>query len=116
MRVRIATGDGVEGNALLTWLRGDPALARTADVSAAPPPAGGMGALEVVDIVLTHAAALGSLAVSVATWIGTRPQPPAVTITRPDGAALTIEAGADVDPGLIEDFLNGDGSRADEDG
>ncbi|GAA0799797.1 effector-associated constant component EACC1 [Spirilliplanes yamanashiensis] len=108
MRVRIATADGVEGNALYSWLRGDPALVRDADVSAPEPAAGEMGAMEVVDVVLTHGAALGGLAVSVATWLGTRTRRSTITITRADGATLTVSDADEVSPGLIEDFLNGD--------
>ncbi len=114
MRVRIATVGGVEGNALYSWLRGDPVLARDTDVSAPFPPAGSMGALDVVDVVLTHAIALGSLAVSVATWLGARAEPATVTVTREDGATLTISGEADAR--LIEDFLNGGRAGADGDG
>ena len=107
MRVRIVADDAVDGNMLYSWLEGDPAVVRAADLTAPPANPGGMGAFDVVDILLAHATALGSLAVSVATWRGTRPTPPALTFRRADGATLTIPAGTDVDPQVIEDFLHG---------
>lgn len=116
MRVRIATADGVAGNALYSWLRGDPTLPNDTDVSMPSPRADSMGALDVLDVVLTHATALGSLAVSVATWLGTRAEPPMVTITRWDGATLTIRDGTAIDAGLIEKFLNEGRGDADEGG
>ncbi|MFI5495161.1 hypothetical protein [Actinoplanes sp. NPDC051859] len=109
IRVRFAVADGVAGNALYSWLRADSALLRTADVDTGPAAPGSMGALEVVEVVVGQLAALGSLAVSVAAWLDSRREPPAVTITRADGATLTIGSGVEVDAAVIEEFLSGDG-------
>lgn len=109
IRVRFVVSDGVAGNALYSWLRADSALLRTADVATGSLAPGSMGALEVVEVVVSQLTALGSLAVSVAAWLDSRREPPAVTITRADGATLTIGSGAEVDTAVIEGFLREDG-------
>lgn len=106
--VRLSVPDAAEGNSLYAWL----SEAEVGEVTAPPPPPGQMGAFDVVDVLLTHATGLSGLAVAVATWIGTRRTPPAVTFTRPDGAKLTIAAGAEPDPELIEKFLRGGDAQA----
>jgi hypothetical protein len=105
VRVRILADDPVELNALFGWLRADPALAREAGVRSAPPGAGSMGALDVVDVVLTHVTAVSSLAVSVLTWRRSRPRPAPVTIVRADGSRLTVDDSARLTPEMISEFL-----------
>ena len=107
MRVRIETPDAAEGTSLHGWLRADPDLTHTADVSVPPTAPGSMGAFDVVELVLTQATAMGGLAVSIATWLGTRRRRPDLTITRADGATLTVAAGSAPDPELIATFLSG---------
>ncbi|MGA4539416.1 effector-associated constant component EACC1 [Uniformispora flossi] len=58
-----------------------------------------MGAYEIVDVALTHGAALGSLLVSFLTWRGTRSTQPPITIsvdarpvTLPDGTPSEVQA------------------------
>jgi hypothetical protein len=67
-----------------------------------------MGALEVVDIVLTHATAVSSLALAVVAWRQARGKPESITITRPDGRQLTIRGGSDLAAEVIAEFLAGD--------
>ncbi|MFE0191052.1 hypothetical protein [Streptomyces sp. NPDC058989] len=81
---------------LYRWLAQDPDVADQAEISLAPgrPGAGEMGgAFEVINAVLTHGIALGSLAVACATWRSSRPTAPAVRIER-DGVTVTVEDGS----------------------
>ncbi|MER7586350.1 hypothetical protein ABTW72_02250 [Micromonospora sp. NPDC127501] len=105
LRVRILTDGPGELNALYGWLRADAALARTADVRAAPPPPGGMGTLDVVDVVLTHVTAMSSLAVTVLAWRQSRPRPPSITVVRADGHRLTVDHTSQLTAEMISAFL-----------
>ncbi|MET8281748.1 hypothetical protein [Micromonospora sp. NPDC005174] len=113
LRVRILADGPAELNALYGWLRIDPALARKADVRSAPPPAGSMGALDVVDVVLTHATAVSSLAVSVLAWWQSRPRSSSVTIVRSDGHRLTVDDASQVTAEMIAQFLAADHTASD---
>ncbi|MGW1375198.1 effector-associated constant component EACC1 [Streptomyces sp. NPDC002446] len=104
MRVEIIVdGDGAEltpatGSlaSLYRWLIQDPDVAQQAEVSLGTGPArpGAMGgAFEVINAVVTHGIALGSLAVACATWRAARPSAPAVRIER-DGVTVTVEDGS----------------------
>ena len=103
--VRVAAEGGGEADALFHWLRADAELARCAVIESGPAHPGQMGALEIINVVLSQATALSGLAVAVSTWRRTRPTSPAVTITRTDGQTLTIPAGGHVDAEVIDAFL-----------
>ncbi|MER5931240.1 hypothetical protein [Streptomyces sp. NPDC002054] len=68
-------GDDAELRALRAWLRADPQLRGMVIrlVDAEEPETMG-GVLEAVHVVIADAAALGGFAVSLATWLGTRPR------------------------------------------
>ncbi|MFF5551546.1 effector-associated constant component EACC1 [Streptomyces olivaceoviridis] len=96
MQVKIVVesedGDG-SLTSLYRWLAEDPEVTRDASVLpvATPPGAGEMGgAFEVINAVLTHAIALGGLAVSCAAWRASRTHAPVIRIER-DGVTVTVE-------------------------
>lgn len=105
LRVRILTDGPGDFNALYGWLRADAALAREADVRSAPPPPGSMGALDVVDVVLTHVTAMSSLAVAVLAWRQSRPGSPSITIVRADGHRLTVDHTSRLTAEMVSEFL-----------
>jgi hypothetical protein len=114
LRVQILTDGPGELNALYGWLRADAALAREAEVRPAPPPVGSMGALDVVDVVLTHATAMSSLAVAVLAWRQSRPRCPSITIVRADGHRLTVDHTSQLTAEMISEFLAASGTVRDD--
>jgi hypothetical protein len=68
MRVQITSADYGELQRLHSWLISDRQVKRVARVSLSSSDDGTLGALDVIDVVLSNAIALGSLAVSVAAW------------------------------------------------
>lgn len=110
MRIRITLAGADDGAALYAWLRADAALARQARVTAGLPGPDRLGALEIIDVVLTQATATASLALAVAGWRRSRPGRTSTTITRPDGTSMTVEGPPEQTALAVERFLAGDGS------
>ncbi|MFG3708343.1 hypothetical protein ACGF7U_26905 [Micromonospora sp. NPDC047670] len=108
VRVRIAVDGAEEIHTLYVWLRSDLELARGAEVCAVATDPTRMGALEVIDVVLTQATSLSALALAVVSWRQSRSRPEPVTITRPDGGTLTIGDPRQVDAEVIRAFLADD--------
>jgi hypothetical protein len=106
--VRIAPEDGAEAADLFEWLRSDLDVARGAEVRPGPAAPGTLGALEVVDVVLTQAAAFSGLAMAIVSWRQSRPRSKPITITRPDGATLTLPGDDPGNAAVIRAFLAGD--------
>lgn len=104
MRVQISVANAdhqAELASLYRWFNLDDTLRRQARVDLAEAEAvpGTMGAYEIVDVALTHGAALGSLLVSFLTWRGTRNTQPPITInvearsvTLPEGTPPEVQA------------------------
>ncbi|MEU8629040.1 hypothetical protein [Streptomyces sp. NPDC048669] len=86
MRVDIhVDGSDAELRSLYRWLRDEPELRRTAEISLAGPDAepGDMGTvLDIVQLVTGNAWSAASFAVSVAAWKQSRSRPPRVTVQR----------------------------------
>lgn len=110
MRVRIGMDDATASADLFGWLRADPDLVRGAEVRPGPAAAGTLGALEVIDVLLGQATAISSLALAVEAWRRSRSRPETITITRADGATLTLPSGDAGNAEAIRQFL------AEEDG
>jgi hypothetical protein len=110
VRVRITADDGAISAELYEWLRDD----RTAGVAAVSTDSETLGALDVIDVVLTQVTAWANLAVAIAAWRQSRSPAPAVTLTRPDGATLTLVAGEAGSAALIQEFLTGASPAGDE--
>jgi hypothetical protein len=110
VRIRITLAGADDGAALYAWLRADPALARQTRVTAGLPGPDQLGALEIIDVVLTQTTAVASLALAVADWRRSRPGRTSTTITRPDGTSMTVEGPPEQTASAVERFLAGDGS------
>jgi hypothetical protein len=83
VRVTITSGadDALELASLRDWLSRDVDIASQATIrTIQTEPSGTMGGLDVVQIVLTHAMALGQLALAYAAWRKSRPSTPPLTI------------------------------------
>jgi hypothetical protein len=93
MRVTITsrTDDAFELDSLRDWLNRDEDVANQATIETVrTEPSGTMGGLEVVSIVLTHAIALGQLALAYAAWRKSRPSAPPLTISV-NGTAVIVQ-------------------------
>jgi hypothetical protein len=113
MHVAITPSEPGAATAIYYWLRNDPSLAHHAQVRVGQPSnADTMGALEMVDVVLTHAAAAASLTLAFLAWREARPSRGSVTITRDDGQTLTLTAGQAVDGEVLRDFLDSAASQS----
>ncbi len=79
---------------LSAWLVADRATRRVVRSelgSALSPAPGSQGnGIDILSLVLSSGFSAGSLAVAVATWRATRPQPPTLVIERPDGTKVEI--------------------------
>ncbi|MFH9587016.1 hypothetical protein ACH4MW_15105 [Streptomyces luteogriseus] len=89
LSVRIAGGDSDDEvlRSFARWLEEEPEIRRHAVTtwSAAPPGAGEMGGtLEVVKLVLDSGFQLANFALAYTAWRSTRPDAPAVTVSRGD--------------------------------
>jgi len=103
----VITSPPGEIDALYSWLRADRDVALTAEISAGiSSDSTSMNALEVINVVLTHVAATANLALAFDAWRRTRAHPKPVTIKRPDGQILTIDAGSDIAKDAIIEFLS----------
>ncbi|MFI6288342.1 hypothetical protein ACIBCM_26950 [Streptomyces sp. NPDC051018] len=106
MLISVEVADDPDGRTtadLYRWLRSDSNLRRTADVAlqtrGVP---GAMGALEVINIVLTQGIAALNLAVAYAAWRVARPTTPAVTIEFPGGSITVRDGGEETVRRLVE--------------
>ncbi|MFF5082089.1 hypothetical protein ACFY36_34000 [Actinoplanes sp. NPDC000266] len=99
---QISSTDVAEIDDLYAWLTADRELAAEVVGRGSPKY---MGGLEVLDLVLTHAVAISSLAMSVVGFVNNRRKPERLTITRPDGAKLEIEGATESTAAEIEEFL-----------
>ncbi|MEV6050273.1 hypothetical protein [Streptomyces sp. NPDC052107] len=99
-----ASGEGLEAS-LRRWLAADPELRGEVAVVAPPglpaPGAMGGGGLDVVNVVVSNAIALGSLLVALAGWRSARPRPPQLTLER-NGVVVTVH---DASPETVEQVL-----------
>lgn len=68
-----------------------------------------MGSLEVIDVVLSNATGLASLALAYASWRRSRRAGPAVTFMREDGRSVTVIEGTNAEVQAIVDALSADG-------
>lgn len=90
------SSEGAEGGlrSLTQWLAADPGVRRHVEVtpgSAAPARPGQQGDLvDLVSLVLGSGFSAASLALSVANWRATRPQPPTLVVERADGVKVQI--------------------------
>jgi hypothetical protein len=104
-------GDGVAANEFYHWLLRDDDM-RAAEVTRPPGEGHGhMGVLEVVDVVLSNAIALGTLVATYASWRKARPNGPTVTFTVGD---VTVSA-TDASPetlGRIAEVLGASGASS----
>ncbi|WP_162906993.1 effector-associated constant component EACC1 [Allorhizocola rhizosphaerae] len=103
MRIAVSCPDELALQDLYRWLRADADVMRAGDVTARARHTGGtMGALEVVDIVLTHAIALSSVLVAYASWRTARPKAPTITFKNDKGITVTA---TDASPETIETII-----------
>ncbi|MQY11117.1 hypothetical protein SRB5_12310 [Streptomyces sp. RB5] len=112
MRVQISVPDDPAALAQLhASLKRHPRTRRLAAEPATRPGDGHMGALDVLNLILPNTAAYGSLAVAVATWLGTRrTQTAPVSVTlQVNGAPVTVSGGSPQD---IERILRSLDERA----
>lgn len=116
VRVQIAMEDPAASAELFDWLRMDADLVGGAQVRPGPAAPGKLGALETIDVVLSQATAITSLALSVETWRRSRSHPEVVTITRRDGATLTLPSGDATNADAIRQFLAEDDDGASQAG
>ncbi|MEV4139165.1 hypothetical protein AB0J72_44250 [Dactylosporangium sp. NPDC049742] len=101
MRLSLTTPSVSDAHAVQTlhgWLLRDPGLAAEADISQRSSAGGHMGALDVIDLVLTHAVAVGGLVLAFASWRRTRPDAPPIVFTV---EGITVTA-ADASPETLE--------------
>jgi hypothetical protein len=95
-------GDGEAVSQLFRWLREDDAVARSARVSVASPIGSGhMGALEVINVALTHATGVAGLALAYASWRRSRAAAPEVTFTG-NGVSIKVR---DASPATIDQIV-----------
>ncbi|MEU5903531.1 hypothetical protein ABZ780_04035 [Micromonospora sp. NPDC047467] len=89
------------------WLRDDDDVAKSADVSLRTSgQSGQMGGLEIIDVVVSNAVGLASLAIAYASWRNSRRQHLSVTFTRDDGLEVTVRGGSAADIRQISDSLS----------
>ncbi|UQU62042.1 hypothetical protein COUCH_23705 [Couchioplanes caeruleus] len=67
-------------NSLMGWLRRDGQVARSAEIIAVPAANGSMGALEVIDVVVSNATGIAGLLVAYRAWRQAKRQTAPVTI------------------------------------
>ncbi|MER8048033.1 hypothetical protein [Streptomyces sp. NPDC094032] len=99
MRVIVGVVDPEEAAALrdfFRWLHDEDEPPGEVALKGTPVPGTMSGGLEYIDIALTHAVALGNLALAYAGWRRARRSRAAVTFTREsDGLSVTVEDGSE---------------------
>src|SRR5688572_3410852 len=104
--VHLVTDDA---QALYHWLRADASVKVHGSVTARPSrDPTRMSALDLVDVVLTHAEGMSALALAVLAWRQSRVNQGTVRLTRSDGLTLTIAPGSTVSAETISNFLADD--------
>ncbi|GAA1500014.1 hypothetical protein GCM10009827_004540 [Dactylosporangium maewongense] len=101
VRLSLTTPSVSDAHAVQTlhgWLLRDPGLAADADISQRSSAGGHMGALDVIDLVLTHAVAVGGLVLAFASWRRARPDAPPIVFTV-EGISVTA---SDSSPETLE--------------
>ncbi|GGM66658.1 hypothetical protein GCM10011608_59970 [Micromonospora sonchi] len=108
MLIMITADDsGDELRRLGHWLLDDDDVVRSAEVSIRPSgQPGQMGGLEVIDVVISNAVGLASLAIAYASWRNSRRQHLSVTFTRDDGLEVTVRSGSPADIQKLSDLLS----------
>ncbi|MFD4142815.1 MULTISPECIES: hypothetical protein [unclassified Streptomyces] len=106
MHITVEVDDDPDGRTtvdLYRWLRSDSDLRRTADVALRTRGvSGAMGAVEIINIVLTQGIAALNLAVTYASWRVARPAAPAVTIDFPGGSITVRDGGEETVRRIVE--------------
>lgn len=83
VKIEVLNGDGsLALTSLFRWLTRDPDVRRHVAVSFRPSTSKDtMGALDVINAILTQATSISTLAVSIAAWRDSRAKPPAIKVT-----------------------------------
>jgi hypothetical protein len=90
VRVQVAAEDGGPGvHSLFRWLSQDPDVTPVELRLVGHDDQGALGALEVIDVVVSNVIALSSLLVAIATWRGAR-SPAAVTRIEHNGVSVHL--------------------------
>ncbi|MGX6603621.1 effector-associated constant component EACC1 [Micromonosporaceae bacterium Da 78-11] len=115
----ISMQDRLELNGLYTWLRHDTGVAGAATVSMSSSghATGEQGTLDIIEVVLANATAIGGLAVSIANWRMARRRENEIIFRRGEHEVGTKAADAGTIEKTIRDLPPDPGpSRADDDG
>lgn len=111
MQITIESADPLDAASLRHWLGSDRDVAGSTMIHVRAGGAETMGALEVMDVVLSNATAVSGLALAFAAWRQSRRPGGHTTIIRPDGQRLMIDGSPDVNADLIIRFLSANGSN-----
>ncbi len=112
VRIRSDGTDDMTLHQLYRWLSNDSELAYEGTVEGrAPSGTGQMGALEVIDVTLTHVTSLGSLVMAYASWRAARRDSSSVTFER-DGVSVTVQDASPQTIARIMDALSGSGEES----
>lgn len=115
MLIRIAVDDKAELADLHHALAREPDLRYQAVVTAtAEPDSSTLSAIDVINVVLTHAVAIASLVYSVAGNRKARREPSAITFIAGNGKRLTIEGGDAIDSQTVIAFLEANADEPDD--
>lgn len=94
LTVRVVSGEpSAAVRSLRGWLTAEPALRGRVRLVEPAPPAGTLGgAVEALTVALSHGGAAAVLASAVVAWVRRRVGDTSVTVTRPDGTSVTVDA------------------------
>lgn len=95
MQLDVHVEDPDELRSLRGWLAGEPAVRSHGQLRVVPSvQPGQLGAVEIIALVVGSGLTLAQLVLSIVQWRETRPDRPAVTVTRtgPDGSLTRIES------------------------
>jgi hypothetical protein len=115
VRLEVSSEDPAPILELHHWLRLDPDARRFADPKLVAPdtPEGAMGAVDVINLVLSQGFSAANLALAYASWRNVRPAAPSVTIIRDGGSIVVTDASVDTVRQIVEYLSAGDGVRED---
>ncbi|MFF8945845.1 hypothetical protein ACF1A5_26895 [Streptomyces sp. NPDC014864] len=101
--IRVVSDGLSDVHDLYRWLSEDPDVRNEAEVELAEAEAfpEALGALELINVVISNATALGSLLVSISTWRSARGREAEVRVER-NGVRVSVEG---ADPEAIQDLL-----------